>query len=289
MIRNMQKIGVIQAVNNGVEDMSIPVGHNGTICGLYFVCKGAGAVTVANVKAAISAIRLEATHDQEGGINILDDVTPERLYSRELRHGAVKGIENDNILSYDPSAIYGRDAENAAYLNLGCADLRDLNLRITFGASFTAVNRIEVYIDIDYNLIAKLGAHIRIGKVRPFVTAAGGEVEVTEMPKFDKRFGYAAIHIEQPAGLLVDSVSVVRNGNKIDMDDVPMSLLDRTAMENGRTPQADCATIDFSKEDHHAYFLPCGMNEFKVTPKFVAGSGAADSYFTVWHEVIKRG
>ena len=118
MIRNPVKIGTITAAASSVLDLSIPVGHNGTICGLFFQCfASAGTASpIANVKTAIDKINLSVTHKTEGGFSILNDVTPTFLYFRELFYGKARGLaaNTTGALHYDPSAAMrgGEAAQN---------------------------------------------------------------------------------------------------------------------------------------------------------------------------------
>jgi hypothetical protein len=295
MIRQPVKIGTITAAASGVLDLSIPVGHNGTICGLFLQCfASAGTASpIANVKTAIDKINLSVTHKAEGGFALLNDVTPTFLYARELYYAQSRGLSANTtgVLHYDPSAAM-RGGEAAANIrNLGTRDLTDMVLRVTFASSITNVARIDVFADIDYNLIADLGAHVRIGKVSEPVGIAGGEVEVRGLPRIDSRFGYEAIHIHSASltDMTVSKVSLVINGNDWLMRDIPKDVIDRQLILQNRAPQTGFATLDFAKEDNPVYFLNGGMSEIKLLPTFVAGGGAAAGSVTVWYETIRKG
>jgi hypothetical protein len=295
MIRQPVKIGTITAAASGVLDLSIPVGHGGTICGLFLQCfASAGTASpIANVKSAIDKINLSVTHKTEGGFPILNDVTPTFLYARELYYAQSRGLSANTtgVLHYDPSAAM-RGGEAAANIrNLGTKDLLDMVLRVTFASSITNVARVDVYADIDYNLVENLGAHVRIGKVTEPVGVAGGEVEVRGLPRVDARYGYETIivHSGGLTDMTISKVSLVINGNDWLIRDIPKEVLDRQLILQDRTPQTGFTVIDFAKEDNPAYFLPGGMNEIKVLPTFVAGGSAAAGNVSVWYEIIRRG
>jgi hypothetical protein len=293
MIRNLVKVGSITAAASAVVDLSIPVGHNGTICGFYFQCftSGITASQVDDVKAAISKINLSVTHQSEGGFALLNDVTPTFLYARELYYAGTRGVTNGTgCLHYDPSAAM-RGGELAANVrNLGTKDLVDMLLRVTFASSITNVSRIDVYIDVDYNLVDNLGQHVRIGKATCPVTVAGGEVEVTTIPRFDQRFGFEAFHIHSGGltDMTISKVSLVINGNNHLLRDIPKDVIDRSLALQDRAPQTGFTHLDFAKEDNPAYFLPGGMSELKLFPTFVAGDDAAAGTVDIWYEAIKR-
>lgn len=294
MIRVPVKIGTITAAASGVLDLPIPVGHNGTICGLFFQCfASAGTASpIANVKTAIDKINLSVTHKTEGGFSILNDVTPTFLYARELYYAQSRGLSANTtgVLHYDPSAAM-RGGEAAANIrNLGTRDLSDMVLRFTFASSITNVARVDVYADIDYNLIADLGAHVRIGKVTEPVGIAGGEVEIRGLPRVDSRFGYEAIHVHSASltDMTISKLSLVLNGNDWLLRDVPKEVIDRQLILQNRSPQTGFTTIDFAKEDNPAYFLNGGMSEIKLLPTFVAGGGAAAGSVAVWYETIRK-
>lgn len=295
MIRQPVKIGTITASASGVLDLTIPVGHGGTICGLFMQCfASAGTASpIANVKTAIDKINLSVTHKTEGGFPILNDVTPTFLYARELYYAQSRGLSANTtgVLHYDPSAAM-RGGEAAANIrNLGTKDLIDMVLRVTFASSITNVARIDVYADIDYNLVENLGSHVRIGKVTEPVGVAGGEVEVRGLPRVDGRYGFETIMVHSGGltDMTISKVSLVINGNDWLLRDIPKEVLDRQLILQDRTPQAGFTVIDFAKEDNPAYFLPGGMNEIKVLPTFVAGGSAAAGNVSVWYEIIRRG
>jgi len=295
MIRQPVKIGTITATESGVLDLTIPVGHGGTICGLFMQCfASAGTASpIANVKTAIDKINLSVTHKTEGGFPILNDVTPTFLYARELYYAQSRGLSANTtgVLHYDPSAAM-RGGEAAANIrNLGTKDLIDMVLRVTFASSITNVARIDVYADIDYNLVENLGSHVRIAKVTEPVGVAGGEVEVRGLPRIDNRYGYETIMVHSGGltDMTISKVSLVINGNDWLMRDIPKEVLDRQLILQDRTPQAGFTVIDFAKEDNPAYFLAGGMNEIKVLPTFVAGGSAAAGNVSVWYEIIRKG
>jgi hypothetical protein len=295
MIRQPVKIGTITAVASGVLDLSIPVGHNGTICGLFLQCfASAGTASpIANVKTAIDKINLSVTHKAEGGFALLNDVTPTFLYARELYYAQSRGLSANTtgVLHYDPSAAM-RGGEAAANIrNIGTKDLIDMVLRVTFASSITNVARVDVYADIDYNLVENLGAHVRIAKVTEPVGVTGGEVEVRGLPRVDGRYGYETIMIHSGGltDMTISKVSLVINGNDWLLRDIPKEVLDRQLILQDRTPQTGFTVIDFAKEDNPAYFLPGGMNEIKVLPTFVAGGSAAAGNVSVWYEIIRKG
>lgn len=302
MIRQPVKIGTITASASGVLDLTIPVGHGGTICGFFMQCfdTAGAAATVAHVKLAISKINLSVTHKTDGGFPILNDVTPTLLYARELYYAQSRGLSANTtgVLHYDPSAAM-RGGEAAANIrNLGTKDLIDMVLRVTFASSLASgtnpdktFGRIDVYADIDYNLVENLGAHVRIAKVTEPVGVAGGEVEVRGLPRVDGRYGYETIMIHSGGltDMTISKVSLVINGNDWLLRDIPKEVLDRQLILQDRTPQTGFTVIDFAKEDNPAYFLPGGMNEIKVLPTFVAGGGAAAGNVSVWYEIIRKG
>jgi hypothetical protein len=295
MIRQPVKIGSITAAASSVVDLNIPVGHNGTICGFFMQCFASGgtASPVANVKTAIEKINLSVTHKQEGGFSLLNDVTPTFLYFRELYYAKSRGLADNTtgVLHYDPSAAM-RGGELAANIrNIGTRDLTDMVLRVSFASSITNVARIDVYADIDYNLIADLGAHVRIGKVSNPVAVAGGEVEVSNIPKFDKNFGFEALHIHSGAltDMTISKVSLVLDGKDWKYRDIPKEVIDRQLILQDRQPQTGFTTLDFAKEDNPAYFLQGGMSELKLLPTFVAGGSAAAGNVAVWYETVKLG
>ncbi|MEI7850646.1 MAG: hypothetical protein WCH86_02325 [Kiritimatiellales bacterium] len=295
MIRNPVKIGTITAAASSVLDLSIPVGHNGTICGLYFQCFASGgtASTVAQIKAAIEKINLSVTHKTEGGFSILNDVSPTFLFFRELFYGKARGLAANEagMMHYDPSAAMRGDEAAQNIRNLGTRDLSDMVLRMTFASSITSVARIDVFADIDYNLIADLGEHVRIGRVTAPVTIGGGEVEVTNLPRLDKRFGYEALHIHSGGltDMTVTKTTLVLNGNDFQLRDVPKAVTDRQlALQNRSVADAGFASLDFAKEDNPLYFLPGGMSEIKLIPTFLAGGTAAAGTVSVWYETIKK-
>ncbi len=294
MIRNPVKIGTIAAAASSVLDLSIPVGHNGTICGLFFQCfASAGTASpIANVKTAIEKINLSVTHKTEGGFSILNDVTPTFLYFRELFYGKARGLaaNTTGAMHYDPSAAMrgGEAAQNVR--NLGTRDLSDMVLRVTFASAITNVARIDVFADIDYNLIADLGEHVRIGKVSNPVTVTGGDVEITNLPRIDRKFGYEAIHIHSGGltDMTVTKYSLVLNGNDWQLRDVPKEIIDRQLSLHARSVETGFASLDFAKEDNPLYFLPGGMSEIKLIPNFLAGGSAAAGTVSVWYETIKK-
>jgi hypothetical protein len=294
MIRNPVKVGSITAAASGVLDLSINVGHKGTICGFFFQCfKSDGTESpIANVKTAIDKINLSVTHKTEGGFSILNDVTPTFLYFREQLFAATRGLTNaTSCLHYDPSAALrgGEAAQNIR--NLGCRDLIDMVLRVTFASSITNVARIDVYADIDYGLIADLGAHVRIAKVTTPVAIAGGDVEVINLPRVDNKFGYECLHIHSGGltDMTVAKLSLVLDGSKWEYRDVPKGIIDRQLILADRTPQTGFTTLDFAKEDNPAYVLSGGMSEIKLIPNLLAGAGAAAGNLAVWYEVIRKG
>ena len=294
MIRQPVKIGSITAEANATKNLTIPVGHKGTICGLYFMpCNGANPVTdKAVVLNSVEKLMLEVTHQTEGGFAILNDVTPELLYFRELYYGKTRGMVNEGaIITYDPSAAQ-RGGEAAANMrNLGTADLSDMNLRVTFNGTVTGLTRIDVYADIDYNLKANLGVHVRMAHVTAPVAATGGDVEIANLPCVDARFAYETIFIQENSltNVTVDKTSFVINGSDWKFRDIPRKLFERLQVEAHRAPQTGFMSYDFAKEDNPSYFLQGGMAEIKLIPTFKAGTSPKGGNVKVWYEIIRIG
>lgn len=288
MIRNPVKIGTIEAVAGATKDLSVPVGHNGTICGLYFMPKDGDndVALVETVNNAVESILLEATSNKLGTFPILDRVTPAFLYMRELYYSATRGVVNSGaIISYDPSASYGKDEEHRILQNLGTQDLSAMNVRVVFKGVVANLTHVDVWADIDYNIIQPLGVHTRIAKMSVSVPANGGQIEVDTLPKFDPTYAYTVMHISEPENLAVKSLTLLTNGTVYNHRDTPNVLLDRLATENDRSPQPGFCHLDFAKEDIARYFLPAGMSEMKLMPTFAGVGGAGTS--TVWYEVLK--
>lgn len=296
MIRQPVKIGSLTASSGAVLDLSVPVGHNGTITGFTFHCVSnastLAASTVAQIKTAISKINLSVTHKTEGTFAILNDVSPTFLFARELYYAQSRGLAAnvDGILHYDPSAAM-RGGEAASNIrNLGTRDLTDMVIRVTFGGTITGVVRVDVYAEIDYNLIADLGAHVRIAKASESVGVAGGEVEVRGLPRIDSRFGYEAIHVHSASltDMTISKVSMVIDGSNWLYRDIQKEIIDRALILQNRKPQDGFTTLDFAKEDNPAYFLNGGMSEIKLLPTFVAGGSAAAGSVAVWYETLRK-
>jgi hypothetical protein len=293
MIRQPVKIGSITAAASAMVDLNVPVAHGGTICGIFMQCfDGSGdASPVANVKSAITKINLSVTHNTQGGFPLLNDVTPTFLYTRELLFTGTRGLSANStgVLHYDPSAA-ARAGEQAANIrNIGTMDLTDMVLRMTFAGTITNVARVDVYAEIDYNLKANLGSHVRIGKVTKPVAIGGGDVEANNLPTFDKSLGYEFLHIHSGGltDMTISKLSVVVDNSDWKLRDVPKAIIDRGLILSDITPQTGFMTIGFAKEDNPAYYLQCGMGEFKVIPTFVAGGSAAAGTVDIWYETVK--
>ncbi len=294
MIRNPIKLGVLQAEANGNRPLEIEVGHGGTISQFLFRCRnGSSAATQAAILAALNTIPLDETQVNEGNFAPLNKVTPKFLNFREQLHYQALGIVNeDGMLSYDPAAGTGKDELRRDQLTLGTQDLISMTLTPEWAGSVTGITHIEVYADIDYNLVQPLGEHVRIGRLTDSVSATGGEVEMTEFPKMDARYGYNAIHIEELIDdgddLTVDEVTIVINGTQFPFRDVPADVIERLQKYGYRRPQAGFFTLDFNKEDVHQYFLPAGMNELKIVPSFEVTGTPTGGNFPAWYELIKK-
>ncbi|MFA5689002.1 MAG: hypothetical protein WC959_07625 [Kiritimatiellales bacterium] len=290
MIRKPVKIGSIHADDGAVKDLAIPTGHRGTYCSFYFMPYDADTPVsdTAVVLDAVEKLTLEATSHTEGGFQILNDVTPEFLYFREQYYAQQRGITNTgSIITYDPSAAQ-RGGEAAANIrNIGTADLSDMNLRMTFKSTVADLTRIDVYADIDYNLKAKIGVHNRIAHVTAPVPAAGGVVEITNLPCVDGRYAYETMIIQEPSKLTADRTSLVVNGSDWQFRDIPRKLFERMQVEACRKPQSGFAVYDFAKEDSPLYFLPGGMAELKLIPEFTAAGGATAGSAKIWFELLR--
>lgn len=296
MIRNPIKIGIIQATDGGVEHLPIPVGHNGTISQIIFMCYKNGSLV--DPSDALASFTLDATSQAEGNFTILNQLSPEFLKYRMNRHRMPWMVPVGGILHYDPAAGMYKDEFTRNKQTLGCADLSALTIRADFLADTTTLDRIEVWVDLDYNLIQPIGEHVRISSLTDFVPAAGGKIEITELPVMDRRYGFHALHIgnSNPGStnrLMVDKVSVVINGQRHAYRDVPTGVVEYLAMLQGRRQEVTVAnklfaTVDFNKEDLASYFLPAGMNEFKVIPEYVATGTPVGASVQVFYELIRK-
>ena len=289
MIRKPFKIGSIEATAGGNKQLSIPT-NMGTLTGLYMM-PIAGSLPVGQLEDIYDAIkdfRIEVSPKNGMSFDLVKPSSPKRLYQRERYFGATRGVTNDPaIISYHPSAVLFTDEEHRAYLNIGCSDLAAITLDVNFKSDVMGLTRIDVWCEFDSGMIGNLGAHTRIGSISPKIPATGGDIEITTLPKnTDGQFQYQAVHIEVPANMDIESVTVVVNSDQFIFREVPISLLRRMQIEADREPQANLVTIDFSKEAFAAYFLPGKMSDFKIIPRFKALAGAVETNIEVWYELL---
>lgn len=295
MIRNPIRLGVLTAENDGRAPLNIPTGHGGTISQLIFLVRnGAAAATIAATKTALSNLTLEVTHQKEGTFALLNKATPKYLLFREQFFYEALGITNEaGVLTYDPAAGVGKDEIRRDQLTIGCQDLTNMVLTPEWAADVTGVSHIEVWADIDYNLVQPLGEHIRVGRSTDKVLAAGGEVEITELPVMDATFGYMNIHMEEEDdgggnSLLVDNVTIEIDGKQFPYKSVKRSVIERLLKYCYRKPQSGVFSLDFNKEDISQYVLPAGMKQFKITPEFTATGAPTGGNFNIWYELIHK-
>lgn len=291
MIRTPISAGSLEIVANSNKGLKIPTDHGGTIdyIGLVFYNGTALVTDLAVIAAAVKSLWLRAAMKTGDAFDIIQQgLTPDKLLHRELFYDAARGlVSSASILGFDPSTSYAKDAEHKAFLNIGCADIASLTLDVSYGAVITGVNRIEVFYDLDAAMISKLGAHSRIGWTTITVPAAGGVVDIKDLPTGN--FKYQAIHIGETADMKVGKVTLQVNTSGFPLRDIPRVLNDRLLVKNDRKPQANVFSLDFAKEDYSAYFLPGAMSDFKVKPEFVAGGAAVEVVLPVWWEVIYGG
>lgn len=294
MIRKMTKLGSIPASAGGFEQLSVPIGHKGTFCAFYLMPRNgtAAAASVAVVNAAIAEITLRLNEEGTGNFNILPQVPPSLLYFRELFYAGLRGVANSGtVITYDPSAAWRAGEAGANIRNIGTANLKEMVIALKFQAAIAGLTHVDVYADIDYNQVTKLGAHTRIEKINPLVAGSGGKPEITSLTKIDKNFGYEAIHLHYGAltDLTISDLSLYLNGSNAQFTDIPVDLINRSLVEAGRAPQAGYTSLDFAKEDSPLYFLDGGMGEIKLVPNFVDGGAGADGYCPIWCEIVRKG
>jgi hypothetical protein len=291
VIKTPISAGSLEVIANSNRSLKIPTDHNGTISHLSFVFYNGTALVTnkAVITTAIQSLWLRCSMQSGDAFDIIQQgTTPDKLFHRELFYNGVRGLTNSgSILEFDPSTSYAKDAEHKAYLNFGCADVSNLTLDMSFGSTITGINRVEVFYELDSLMVAKLGAHSRIGWTTITVPAAGGIIDIDTLPKGN--FKYQALHIGEVTLMQVGKVSLQINTTGFPMRDVPRVVNDRLLVKNDRTPQANVFSLDFAKEDYAAYYLPGQMSDFKVKPEFVPGSGAVAVTLPVWWEVIYGG
>lgn len=295
MIRNPIREGVLTAENDGVKPLELQIGHGGTINQFIFrVRNGANAATKAAALSALKTITLEVTHKTVGTFALLNKVSTKLLQYREEFYYESLGIVNeDGILIYDPAAGVGKDEIRRDDLTLGCQDLSAMVLTPEWASDVAGVTHIEVYTDTDFNLVQPLKECIMIGRITDNVAAAGGEVEITELPTMDASYAYMAIHIEEEDdgggnSLLVDTLTIQIDGKKYEYRDVPRDVIERLAKYGYRDPQSGFFTVDFNKEDVAQYELPAGMRQFKVIPEFAATGAPTGGSFNCWYELVRH-
>ena len=291
--RPSTKVGSCEPSANANKAIPIPVTGRGTICGIYLMFyNGENLVTdLAKVQKALKSVWMYGAKIDGTQIDFIKPGFPaELLYKREGYYSALRGIVPEaEILSYDPSAASGKDEEHRVYRNIGCLDMATMAIDLTFGSDITGVTRVELEIEYDYSLVAKLGLHTRLGWTTMNVPKTGGDIEFDRLPKQNTSFGYEAIHIMEPPKQKIDRLSLTINTDNHVLKDRPVKLLQRLQREADRTPQAGMVSLDFAKEDVIAYNLPGDIQDIKLKPHFVAEATAADATVIVWYEQLFMG
>jgi hypothetical protein len=287
MIRKLHKVGRVELVAGGPKQIDIPA-NLGTITGVYFMPKN-GSATPANGKtvASIATIALTAHPKNGTSFDIIKATTPAKLKIRELYYGSVFGVENSEaIVGFDPSAALFVAESTRAYMNLGGADMQKYTAEIVSKAALDGVDAVEVFIEYDRQ-VSNLGAHVRLGKVTQKVPAAGGDIEITHLPKNSNgSFQYQKIDIQIPDDFTADKITLEVDNGKEELRELNPTLLNRLLTEAGRTPQSGLVTLDFSKEAFANYNLPGKMEAFKIVLTLTAGVGAVESQIDIDYELL---
>lgn len=283
------KLGTIEARVDTFDSVKLPVDKGGTYKRLFFkfVADDGSAANVFIVNAAISKINLDATQSH-GSFPILQNVKPAILFMRERYYAEHNSVGNTaGMLEYDPSAVCGLNAQDRRLYALGSADLSDLIMTLHFTNDVTGLKQVEVWAEYDQYDVQPLGAHIRIGmKSTSIGKDHTGRLTVDNLPKWDARFGYAALHFETPGASVIDDINMILNTTDEEMKQVPKSLSDRILLHARRKPQAGFLHLDFAKDDTPLSFQRAGQTSLVFEPNFkTAPGGLNDTNLNVWYEL----
>ena len=289
MIRNLQKLGTVQVGDGATEIMNIDVKHGGTLGRMLIKgFNGSAACDETAMPSGIANITLKADMQSGDSFALLNKVTPAFLTYRYVFFAGAVAL-NPSMLYYDPAAGTRKDEGRRNQLTIGTADMSALSMQFEFAADTTGLTRLEVWGEVDFNLVQPLGEHIRIGSQSVGVPAAGGQVEISTIPFDSASLCLQAFHMQEPSTkLLVNDWTISINSKQFPYRDVPQDVIDQMQAFAERKKFAGFATIDFNKEDVPAYFFQTGLGSLLVTPNFKALDGAVAANGRIWYEQIYK-
>lgn len=254
---------------------------------LRFFKEDGSATTLAETKAALRSLTLEANRNRET-FPLLDALSVDDFNMLMLRYGAHNGLAIvGNQIVYTPSQVYGADEYHRRILNIGTEDLTSLVWDVKTNPALGNVARLEVYAIYDENDRQNLGAHRRIGFINPPLEAGRtGKMDNISLPRYDYRFGYSAIHMQVPAGAAIGELSQKRNTNVHDFTDVPVSVFELQDKMVGRAPQTGWVHLDYAREGVPTAFLPAGFDTLEIEPNVTTAS-ADPASVKVLYEIIE--
>lgn len=245
--------------------------------------------TTAEAHAALKSITLEATRNKES-FPIINAADVNDLNMLTERYGKNDGVTiQDGVVTYIPSQYNSLDEYHRRTLNHGTMDLSNLTFDIQTNAvvALGTVARVEVYAIYDEDDRQILGAHRRIGFISPAMTAGQvGKMQNVDIPPFDFRFGFAALHFKLPAAVVIGDFTQVRNTSVTDFLDIPVEIFDDLDIEHFRREVAGWKSLDYARVGTPTAFLPAGFDTLQILPNITTGPAGATN-MKVLYELIE--
>lgn len=233
---------------------------------LEFLDNTGAAVPVADIISEIGAITAEIN-----GVAILDRVTPDFLFKRELFFGAAHGVENQaGIINHDWTWTNLDVASQRAKYAIGTegeaanGGVGDFSVEVECG-TLVKVAKIKCYAVVSSEK-RKIGTHIRIGRFTDNF-AGTGDFEITKLPKDGGKTAYKALWFGEGSGAIADMTLQVND--TIVKQQVSAAINSRELKGAGRTPQTGFYVLDFNTLNTDGdYLTMAGVDDFRQTINF---------------------